>query len=187
MELQAVIEGLRFVYFEVGDRSATTEVCLDSKYVEEGASLYLDRWVKNGYKTQSGEPIKNKDLWEKMHEILAAARDRICWIHIKGHAGIPGNEKVDQIAQDFASGKSPALVDRVQSENYPIDLDVITEKNGTEGCYPHYMSWVDNVLLTHATWSECEDRIKGKSGAKCKKVKSEAEKLKVLKDWGFKG
>lgn len=187
MELQAVIEGLQFIYLEVGDRSASTEVCLDSKYVEDGASRYLDRWVKNGYTTQAGQPVKNQDLWEKMYELLCAVHGKIHWIHVKGHAGIPGNERVDQIAQEFASGKTPDLVQQLILAKYPIKLDEITEENGISEAYPHYISWVDNVLLTHTTWSECEDRVKGKSGAKFKKVKSESEKLKVLGDWGFNG
>lgn len=72
----------------------------DSKYVQQGISEWLPNWIRRGWKTAGGAPVKNQDLWERLH--AAAKRHRIDWRWVKGHAGDPDNERVDGLARDAA-------------------------------------------------------------------------------------
>jgi hypothetical protein len=49
-----------------------------------------------------------------------------------------------------------------------------------------YLSLVNGAVERHATWSECEAKVKGRPGVKFKKVSSEAEAEEVLRGWGVK-
>jgi len=69
----------------------------DSQYVQKGIGEWLPNWVRRGWKTAGGEPVKNKDLWERLQ--LAAAPHKIQWKWVKGHAGHVENERVDKLAR----------------------------------------------------------------------------------------
>jgi ribonuclease HI len=68
----------------------------DSKYVQQGISTWLHDWKRRGWKTASKQPVKNEDLWRRLDEL--AARHRIDWVWVKGHAGHDDNERADQLA-----------------------------------------------------------------------------------------
>ena len=68
----------------------------DSKYVLQGLTEWLPQWKARGWRTAAREPVKNKDLWEKL-DAAAAAQD-IEWHWVKGHSGDEGNEYVDALA-----------------------------------------------------------------------------------------
>ncbi len=92
MELMAAISGLE----------ALTEGCgvvlfTDSQYVRQGITEWMPNWVRRGWKTAAGAPVKNRDLWERLH--AAIQRHRIDWRWVKGHSGDPDNERVDQLAR----------------------------------------------------------------------------------------
>ena len=92
MELMAAIAALEAL-------SAPCEVTLhtDSQYVQKGLTEWLPGWIRRGWKTSGGDPVKNRDLWERLH--AACARHRIDWRWVKGHSGDPDNERVDQLAR----------------------------------------------------------------------------------------
>lgn len=92
MELMAAIAGLEAL-------KEPCEVALhtDSKYVQQGITEWLPGWMRRGWKTSGGEPVKNQDLWQRLH--AAAARHRVRWLWVKGHAGHPDNERVDALAR----------------------------------------------------------------------------------------
>ena len=69
----------------------------DSQYVRQGITEWMPGWVRRGWKTAGGDPVKNRDLWEQLH--AAAARHRIDWRWVKGHNGDPDNERVDELAR----------------------------------------------------------------------------------------
>ena len=69
----------------------------DSQYVQKGIGEWLPNWVRRGWKTAAGEPVKNQDLWQRLHS--AAAPHRIEWKWVKGHAGHVENERVDRLAR----------------------------------------------------------------------------------------
>ncbi len=91
MELEAVIQGLKAL-----TRSCAVEVYTDSKYVMQGISEWLDGWKRNGWKTAAKKPVKNQDLWQQLDQQVA--QHQVSWHWVKGHAGIPGNEMADQLA-----------------------------------------------------------------------------------------
>ena len=68
----------------------------DSKYVMQGLTEWLPGWKARGWKTASKQPVKNQDLWERLD--AAVQRHKIEWRWVKGHAGDPGNEMADQLA-----------------------------------------------------------------------------------------
>ncbi len=91
MELEAVIQGLKAL-----TRSCAVEVYTDSKYVMQGITEWLDGWKRNGWKTAAKKPVKNQDLWQQLDQQVA--QHQVSWHWVKGHAGIPGNEMADQLA-----------------------------------------------------------------------------------------
>ena len=72
----------------------------DSQYVQKGIGEWLPNWIRRGWKTAGGEPVKNKDLWERLQ--LAAAPHKVQWKWVKGHAGHVENERVDKLARAAA-------------------------------------------------------------------------------------
>ena len=95
MELMAAIMGLETL----------TEPCrimlqTDSQYVRQGITEWMSGWVRRNWKTAGGDPVKNRDLWERLH--AATGRHQIEWRWVKGHNGDPDNERVDQLARDAA-------------------------------------------------------------------------------------
>lgn len=70
---------------------------IDSQYVRQGITEWMPNWVRRNWKTAAGDPVKNRDLWERLHE--ATRRHRIEWHWVKGHNGDPDNERVDQLAR----------------------------------------------------------------------------------------
>jgi len=94
MELTATIEGLQ--YFK---ESKQILIITDSKYVINGIESWIKNWKKNGWKTASKKPVKNKDLWEKLDKEIT--KHAIEWQWVKGHAGNDNNEKADYLARRF--------------------------------------------------------------------------------------
>ncbi|HEY2346556.1 MAG TPA: ribonuclease HI [Xanthomonadaceae bacterium] len=97
MELMGAIAGL-----EALKEPCTVALYTDSKYVQQGISEWLPKWLRSGWKTSSKQPVKNQDLWERLH--AAAANHRVQWLWVKGHAGHPDNERVDALARAAAQG-----------------------------------------------------------------------------------
>lgn len=91
MELTAVIEALSAV-----KRPVPMTIYLDSQYVKNGIDSWIAGWKRKGWRTASGQPVKNVDLWKKLDELVSA--HDIDWQWVKGHAGEEGNEKADELA-----------------------------------------------------------------------------------------
>ena len=91
MELTAVIRAL-----EALKRPVEARVFTDSEYVRRGITEWVSSWKARGWKTADRKPVKNQDLWEELDRL--AAQHRIQWHWVKGHSGIPGNERVDRLA-----------------------------------------------------------------------------------------
>jgi len=91
MELQAVIGALRAL-----NRPVQVQLYTDSQYVRRGLLEWLPQWKARGWKTADKKPVKNQDLWQRLE--AEAARHRIQWHWVPGHAGVPGNERADALA-----------------------------------------------------------------------------------------
>ena len=94
MELTAAIQALKT--FE--NKSKITLIT-DSKYVKDGIQYWIENWKKNGWKTAAKKPVKNKELWIELDELIA--RHNITWEWVKGHAGNIHNEKADYLARRY--------------------------------------------------------------------------------------
>jgi len=95
MELMAAIGGL-----EALTRPCEIDLTTDSQYVKRGVEEWMARWRANGWRTSDKQPVKNRDLWERLSAALAAHTVR--WHWVKGHAGHAENERVDVLARDAA-------------------------------------------------------------------------------------
>jgi ribonuclease HI len=91
MELTAVIEALGSL-----KRRCTVVLYTDSVYVRDGITSWIHNWKQRGWKTADKKPVKNEDLWRQLDE--AAAPHDVTWRWVKGHAGDPGNERADMLA-----------------------------------------------------------------------------------------
>ena len=95
MEMMAAIAALEALK-EACDATLHT----DSQYVRQGITEWMPNWIRRGWKTAGGDPVKNRDLWERLH--AANAKHKVDWRWVKGHAGDPDNERVDQLARAAA-------------------------------------------------------------------------------------
>jgi ribonuclease HI len=91
MELTAVIEALAAL-----KRESAVRLYTDSEYVRRGITEWLKAWKARDWRTADKKPVKNRDLWERLDTL--AARHDIEWHWVKGHSGVPGNERVDRLA-----------------------------------------------------------------------------------------
>ena len=89
MELTAVLRAIT-------DNPGPLTVVMDSTYVKNGLESWSKSWVRNGWKTKAGQPVKNRDLWEQLLEL--EKRHEVEWAWTKGHAGHSENETVDRMA-----------------------------------------------------------------------------------------
>ena len=98
MEIFAAIAALEFFEKNFAEIFAAAEIKIftDSKFLKNGAEIWLPNWQKNGWRTAAKKPVKNPDLWKKLAEILT--KKKIFWQHVPAHRGIPRNEKVDRAA-----------------------------------------------------------------------------------------
>ena len=94
MELTAAIKALNYFH-----KSESIKIITDSKYVKEGTEKWIINWKKNGWKTASKKPVKNKELWIELDKQII--KHNITWEWVKGHAGEVYNEKADYLARRF--------------------------------------------------------------------------------------
>jgi ribonuclease HI len=96
MELTAAIEALSAL-----KRPSDVVLYTDSTYVLKGITSWINSWKRNGWRNSAKQPIKNDDLWRALD--AAASRHNIDWRWVKGHAGDPGNERADALANAGAA------------------------------------------------------------------------------------
>jgi ribonuclease HI len=91
MELMGAIKGLQAL-----TRPCSVVLTTDSQYVIKGLTEWMPDWKLRGWKTAKKQPVKNDDLWRALD---AAIQGHIVqWKWVKGHAGHPGNERADELA-----------------------------------------------------------------------------------------
>lgn len=91
MELTAAINAFKALI-----KPCNVTLYTDSNYVIKGISEWMPGWKKKGWKTASGTPVKNVDLWKELD--LLVQQHSVSWHWVKGHSGNPGNERADQLA-----------------------------------------------------------------------------------------
>ena len=94
MELIATIKALQHF-----NNSEELTLVTDSKYVKDGIQSWIANWKKNGWKTASKKPVKNKELWLELDSEIS--KHNINWEWVKGHAGDTYNDKADSLARRY--------------------------------------------------------------------------------------
>ena len=91
MELYAVIQALRAL-----KRRVRAKIYTDSQYVRLGITEWIEGWKARGWRTADRKPVKNQDLWQMLDELIIG--HELEWHWVKGHSGVPGNERCDVLA-----------------------------------------------------------------------------------------
>lgn len=91
MELMAAIQALAAL-----KRGSDVVLYTDSQYVRKGILEWMPQWKLRDWRTADKKPVKNVDLWQALEREIA--RHKIQWHWVKGHAGVPGNERADRLA-----------------------------------------------------------------------------------------
>jgi ribonuclease HI len=195
MELTAAIEALS----ELRDVPGPLAIYTDSTYVIQGIRGWIHGWRTRGWKTATGGEVLNRDLWERLDALVAArARRGVEWHYVRGHTGVPGNERVDEIADGLAHGRAitlyrgPLLGYSLPILDLPSETSVPARTSRVGGraapaAKPYsYLSVVDGELARHATWADCERRVKGRPGARFKKAMHQEDEAAILREWRIK-
>lgn len=189
MEMTAALYALMHIETSHENSKAFTyTIYTDSAYLLNGVTKWIHGWHKNNWITSTKEDVKNRDLWERIYEVIQGKK--IEWTLVPGHSAIPGNERCDVISTTFADNKPTELYKGPFSE-YPIKdiLDVVIspvtqvrKKKSSSAKAFSYVSFLDGKIETHATWEECEKRVKGKP-AKFKKSFSKEDEEQIIKEF----
>ena len=192
MELTGAIQALR----RLRGMNGRLAVYTDSTYVIQGIEQWVHNWKRRGWKTATGGEVMNRDLWEELASLTAARPPHsISWHYVRGHSGIPGNERVDAIADGFAvngpvtlyqgplGGYGIPILDIPDDTAVPARSKPVPGVGKSKGPAYSYLSVVDGTPMRHTSWADCERRVKGRSGARFKKAMSAADETAILKAW----
>ncbi|MGH8578907.1 MAG: ribonuclease HI [Gammaproteobacteria bacterium] len=105
MELMAAIKGL-----EALNRPCRVRLTTDSQYLQKGLTQWLTIWNHRGWRTADKKPVKNVVLWERLDKL--SAYHSVQWQWVKGHAGHPGNETADALAEEGIAAMLKAMSGR---------------------------------------------------------------------------
>lgn len=157
MELMAVIVAL-----ETLKRPCPVVLHSDSRYVIDGAHLWLPKWKRKGWTLgRGGKPVKNLDLWQRLD--AAAARHSICWRWVKGHAGNPGNERADRLAlAGLLEAAQAAPADRAPWEGHPPELPEHPQESAA-GAFVVTRQWLDEYRTPRGAWKAAQLQALGVS------------------------
>ncbi len=190
MELLAMIKALEYISLHPG----SIAVFSDSVYALRGIKQWIFGWKKRGWRTAEGKEVLNKDLWISLDQVVQKIKksNSISWHYVRGHTGVPGNERCDQIAVLFRDGinanlfNGPRKLYTVEIDKVPDDTSIPESKpKETSSSISYYMSLIGQDLQWHTNWSDCENRVKGRPNTKFKKIKSHTEAVETLSKWGL--
>ncbi|WP_009632470.1 ribonuclease HI [Synechocystis sp. PCC 7509] len=141
MEMQAAIAALTFLT----ETPPTEPITLytDSEYLIKGVTQWVKNWKKKGWKTATGKPVLNQDLWENLDQLNSKL---VLWQHVRGHAGNVGNERCDAIARAFANGKTLSL--QQGKPNLPQTTELAEKKGDNTATNPTIQP---NLLVAKTT------------------------------------
>jgi ribonuclease HI len=175
MELTGALMGLR-----AAPRADELHVHTDSQYLINGITRWVHGWQKNGWKTSTGKPVENRDLWEALAALVTPA---VHWHYVRGHAGHVHNERANTLAQGHAGSGGGGGAPRSAPST---SVEPVAVSAGSMPAFPCYISYVNKELLHHRTWASCQAATHGVSGAKFKKISTAGEYQQVLRSWGVR-
>jgi len=198
MEMMASIMALK----EVEKRKIKASVInihTDSAYLLNGITMWIHSWVKNNWKTKADEDVLNKDLWEILYKVQMNLKNKyeVEWVKVAGHAGVHLNERCDVIATSFSANNTTILFTgtlanyeklfgKIDQEMPETKTKKKSSKNKSSKTAYSYVSAIGGKVHSDKTWAQCEKRVKGKSGAKYKKVYSKEEEQDLIAEWTLK-
>jgi ribonuclease HI len=194
MEMSAVRGALSFI--EERKLMGDMVIYTDSAYVLNGITMWMYGWEKNDWKTKTGEPVLNQDIWKELLVLMFRMKKThgVDFVKVKGHSGIIGNERVDTIATAYADGERIPLFTGSVADYEQLMQGSIHEKSAQKPKASvrqsalskkafAYVSFVNGTFFADKTWDDCKARVAGVSGAKYKKVFSADEVSLVQKEW----
>lgn len=190
MELMAAIQALE----EIQNDLRPVLFYTDSTYVIRGITQWIWGWLRNDWKTAEGKEVANKGCWQKLSSWVQRRGNsgKIQWLYSRGHVGTPGNERCDEIAVSFSQKKwvdlyeGPLLNYSISIYDVPEDGSLPAPRTPVEKKAAYsYLSLIGSEVCRHSTWTSCERRVKGQSGAKFKKATSQDDEFQILKTWGL--
>lgn len=165
----------------------------DSAYLVQGITTWVYGWEKNNWITSTKDDVLNKELWM---DLLKAVRkfqikNKIAWKKIKGHAGIPGNERCDTLATAYAAKEDTQLFSGTYEAYEEKHGDILhipkviekKKKKSPQGKAFSYLSEVEGVIERHETWLLCEKRVRGTKGARFKKAMTAKDEKEIITEW----
>ncbi|MEI7809940.1 MAG: RNase H family protein [bacterium] len=199
MEMTAALEALNVV-LKRKQKAKTILIHTDSSYLLNGITMWIYAWVKNNWQTKTKEDVLNKDIWEVLYKVENNLKNKyeIEWIKVKGHNGVFLNERCDEIATGFSAQTHPILFTGnvkdyeklfgkiTHAEKKEEESKKTIKKSSSKKDAYSYVSEVAGKIHADKTWVECEKRVKGKSGAKYKKVFSKQEEQELIALWSLK-
>ncbi|MDA9601701.1 ribonuclease HI [Alphaproteobacteria bacterium] len=106
MELTAAIKAIEFL-----DTNDVINLLTDSNYVKNGITSWIKNWKINNWKNSSKQPVKNKDLWERLDELNSIKS--VNWQWVKAHSTNNYNNQVDLLARQSAESLTESSFDGV--------------------------------------------------------------------------
>jgi ribonuclease HI len=187
MELRAAVEGLK-----KAPKDSNMTVYTDSSYLIHGITKWIKGWKRNGWKTKAKDDVLNRDLWEKLDDLIEERG--VSWKYVGGHVGIVGNERCDHIATAFADGRKISLYKgTLAGYDLPDILDVShdaakhskkSSSSSRSRAQAHsYVSSVGGTIAVHHSWPECEKRVKGVRGARYKKALNAEDEALIIDEF----
>lgn len=196
MELMAIRESLSLI--EARKLEGDVRLFTDSAYAMNGLLGWMYGWEKNGWKTKTGDEVLNQDLWRDLLGLVFRMKQGRAFDieKVKGHSGHALNERVDAIATAYADGERVLLFSGGKEQYEKLQgfsleargksedsKEETTKKSSSSKKAYSYVSCVDGEIHADPTWALCEKRVKGKKGAKYKKVFSKEEETMVAQSF----
>ncbi|CAN5125593.1 ribonuclease HI [soil metagenome] len=115
MELAAVIQALAYLDSSFITHDSIT-LHTDSEYIVKGITEWVNGWQRNNWRTAAKKPVLNQELWQELLSVVSGKK--IKWVVVKGHSGVPANERCDLIATTFADNAHFELYSGLRSDYF---------------------------------------------------------------------
>ncbi|MEO1374849.1 MAG: ribonuclease HI [Cyanobacteria bacterium J06635_10] len=146
MEMQAAIAALKFL--ESSRQSKPITLYTDSEYLINCVTKWVKGWKRKGWKKSDGKPVLNQDLLQILDNLN---NQQIKWQHVRGHAGNIGNERCDQIARAFATGKIPSLKQILGINFSDVDLEQTVQVGVSSTSNSHIQPTIINKKIHNSS------------------------------------
>lgn len=102
MELLAIVRAMKHLAsMENNSKENSCVIYSDSAYcLNPLIQGWVNNWARNNWKTNKGQDVKNKELWQMLLQILSSIHMNVKFVKVKGHSGNKYNELVDKAAKN---------------------------------------------------------------------------------------